>query len=173
MAERKTVVVSGKSWHGRVYRYWLDNGRSGFRWACGQRRENLCHYVRVVLLWAPLAWLAFAVPKKRLRWLRPWMPLALAVFATGLTISAMRWPTGTWELVVAIGIWLVGCAVLGAIVFGLVSYLDSDTHKRRKAERRKRRSAPDNGDGFATVAMSFLSAKKARICPFIERRDMP
>ena len=50
MSDRSTLVVSARSWHGRLYTWWRAQG--GFK-TIGYR-ENLCHYWRVVAIWAPL-----------------------------------------------------------------------------------------------------------------------
>lgn len=39
------------SWHARWYHHWVNLGGKE------PLRENLCHYVRVLLLWAPLRWI--------------------------------------------------------------------------------------------------------------------
>jgi len=43
----------------RVYNYWLENSRSNraLDIRLGERKENFCHFWRVVALWAPLRWL--------------------------------------------------------------------------------------------------------------------
>jgi len=46
-----TMVVKLNSWHGRLYQYWRRDAR--FK-NTDTYRENLCHYSRVVLIWAPL-----------------------------------------------------------------------------------------------------------------------
>lgn len=50
---RSTQVVSAQSWHAKMYSYWRQHGV----FKKDDYRENLCHYVRVVLFWAPIAWL--------------------------------------------------------------------------------------------------------------------
>lgn len=43
----------------RMYQYWLRNTNSvkGTRIRIGTRKENFCHFWRVVAIWAPLMWL--------------------------------------------------------------------------------------------------------------------
>lgn len=43
----------------RVYKYWLRNstGSKAAAIKLGKRRENFCHFWRVVAIWAPLLWL--------------------------------------------------------------------------------------------------------------------
>lgn len=45
--------VKKKTWHYKWYQYWLNNGRG----IPEKYRENLCHYVRVLLFWAPVTWI--------------------------------------------------------------------------------------------------------------------
>lgn len=40
------IKVSKYSWHSQLYRIWAKRHRT-------PARENLCHYMRVVLIWAP------------------------------------------------------------------------------------------------------------------------
>jgi hypothetical protein len=66
-----TLVVEPGSWHARVYHYWRDRAEfktSGYR-------ENLCHYIRVLVIWAPLAWLLTA---RIARFLPVWLAIMLA-----------------------------------------------------------------------------------------------
>lgn len=161
-AERRTVAVSGKSWHGRLYRRWLRD--FGWKWNPRNglaRQENLCHYVRVVLLWAPLSWLFTAHPR---RWpaLRPWMFVSGALAGGTLGVCFARWPTGTWEALREMGFFLLVLAIVAVVSAGLVCFV----HWVRRHKQRER------GDSFAHVAWEFVRAKKARICPYIEREDM-
>ena len=48
-----TLEIDTGSWHAKWYNYWRQNAK---RKARGYK-ENLCHYVRVLLFWAPLMWL--------------------------------------------------------------------------------------------------------------------
>lgn len=156
---RKTIVASGKSWHGRLYRYWLRHGFQASEYQDPARKENLCHYVRVVLLWSWLTWLFRTSPKKHLRWLRPWMPVALGSLILAITISAMRWPQGTWDVLMALILMLALMAGMVLLSVGLAAGLIG-------AEQALK------GDGFVLVLRNYVSAKKAKICPYIERRDM-
>ncbi len=76
------IDVNRYAWHYHLYRWWIMHGghnRPGYR-------ENLCHYMRVLLFWTPLYWF-FKVP---LIWkIRPWMliltPIWLLAFWAGNT----------------------------------------------------------------------------------------
>jgi hypothetical protein len=70
--------ISQSSWHFRVYSWWKEfGGFSKPSWF----KENLCHYMRVVLIWAPLGWF---LRKPIFGNLRPWIVTAFltAILAT-------------------------------------------------------------------------------------------
>lgn len=160
--ERKTLTISGKSWHGRIYKYWYKHPESkSWRWDTddyvASKRENLCHFLRVLFVWAPLLFLGYARPKKHLTWMRPWMPLVAGAIIASLTLGFMYALNGTIQVLLTIGgIFLFCCALVGA------AYAKDEWWEKREKK----------GDGFATVIKETVKAKKARICPFIERVDM-
>lgn len=51
-ANRPALRAGGSSWHYRIYQWWRSHG--GY-WP-EDAPENLCHYMRVVLIWAPWRW---------------------------------------------------------------------------------------------------------------------
>lgn len=63
VAERGNFTPSGVPL--RIYNYWLDNSAStkAFDIKHGNRRENFCHFWRVVAIWAGLLWLGRGVVK--------------------------------------------------------------------------------------------------------------
>lgn len=107
--ERGTLVVSTRSLHGKLYNFWRDH--SEFKNAQSGYRENLCHYVRVVLLWAPIALFLHAHPK-RLPFLRPAVIVGMVAALTGITFAIILNPGGT--LLTAL---LIVCSA--AVAFGL------------------------------------------------------
>jgi hypothetical protein len=104
-----SLIMRHDSWHARWYRHWLKLG--GTR---KSSRENLCHYVRVLLFWAPMRWFAggsvLGMP-----------PYVLAVVLFYLTMFYL----GS----IVLGIILTAMVVVGASVLLL---------KRRKPERFKK-----------------------------------
>lgn len=161
--------ISTRTWHGRVYRFWANHPENSRRWHLGnpeRRQENLCHYVRVILLWAPLFWLAFTRPTRH-AWFRPVQPVAVALLAAVGTVSYMRWPKGSVNVLLAVAI-TAGVAAVCSIVAVLVSlglqYL--------VALQRERRNEPERtSPTFVKVAWEFAKAKKSRVCPLIEIVD--
>lgn len=74
------ISVDQDAWHYRVYQWWqYHGGRNNWGY-----RENLCHYMRVILIWAPLFWL-FKVPIYKS--VRPWVVAA-----------TLLWTLAFWQI---------------------------------------------------------------------------
>lgn len=66
--------VNENAWHYRFYQWWQSNGGHNKP----AYRENLCHYMRVVLLWVPLFWSV----KTRYRFgMRPVYPVMIGLWS--------------------------------------------------------------------------------------------
>lgn len=115
--ERGTLTVSTRSLHGKLYNFWRDH--SEFKNAQSGYRENLCHYVRVVLFWAPVALFLHAHPK-RLPFLRPAVIVGTVAALTGITFAILLNPGGTLFLAAMI----VGSAAVAFGLFFLAYYVD-------------------------------------------------
>lgn len=107
--ERAQVHVGVKSLHYRIYLYTQRHSQPkpyGYR-------ENLCHYMRCIIIWAPLLWF-FSVPirpwSRNFGWVRPWMLAFLAVLMAGTAYSFYRWPKVSHEAAIVVG------AVIGIII---------------------------------------------------------
>lgn len=116
-AERGNFTPTGAP--KRLYRYWLDNSQSRKANAiiCGSRRENFCHFWRVVVIWAPLLALGSGIARainnktgKVILGLAILTAFVLAVTSTG------GWMTVLVSIGVAIGIVI---AVLAVVFAGL------------------------------------------------------
>jgi hypothetical protein len=81
----------------------------------GGYRENLCHYVRVLLFWAPTMYVLHGRIKK----LPVWVPVALFDLALFLWAGFTFFPKPTLRLVITVGI-LVG--IVGLVVLGVFIY---------------------------------------------------
>lgn len=100
----------------RVYSYWLENSVSNKADAIGsgQRRENFCHFWRVVAIWAPLLWLGLEVVFTK----------TFAVVLGLASLVALVWLL-TVSPTVLIGLGLILTAVAAvAAVFGLFYLID-------------------------------------------------
>lgn len=122
------IKVSSTSWHYNLYRWWASNS-PWYRRHGHSYRENLCHYVRVILLWAPLLWF-FSKGQVRIwkgddDYIKPsQLTLILAMLVGEIALIWMVPPVGLAILVV-IGVLIA--AVLISIAF---SYLH-DNYKKQ------------------------------------------
>lgn len=158
MAVRKTLTVSSRSWHGRAYLYWRRHAT--YKEIERHPRENLCHYMRVVLIWAPLGWLARTHVKKGVEF--SWMALFFSIVA--VIIYAALWITIPWQ---TLGGTAMVVGIVGAIIF--LAWLD---HTLKERKRKRQLNPPDPADeGFMSVLVRAASAKKAKVCPFIDIED--
>lgn len=102
VAERGNFNPTGapKRW----YDFWLENTKSskgrGIRH--GTRKENFCHFWRVVLFWAPLWFLRVKVEK--------YGPAIGGIFIAAILIA------GIAVLILVDGAWLIALQAVGAIV---------------------------------------------------------
>jgi hypothetical protein len=100
--------MSHDSWHARWYRCWIKlGGKQKYP------RENLCHYIRVLLFWAPMRWLFCGEVKE----VPPYMAVGVAIYAVIFYASSI----------------IVGVAFT-ALVLTVVSVR---LFKRRKPDRSK------------------------------------
>lgn len=121
--DRGTLVVSRRSWHGRLYHFWREY--AAFK-NTSSYRENLCHYVRVILFWGPISLFIFASPKKR-EYITP-----LSVTVTVATIALIAYaivtePFGTLMTFLA-GLGFVAAV---AVLFFLFAYIENHKYEIR------------------------------------------
>lgn len=97
--DRSTFTFDKQSWHAKWYAFWRRNGK---RKNTPEYVENLCHYVRVILFWAPL-WFIATFPEKSD--VKAWhVPAITAPFAV------VSWGTFYWPETVS-GLW-AGAAIV-------------------------------------------------------------
>lgn len=163
--------VSTRSWHGRAYKRWADSGLTRWQWRWenpDRNRENLCHYVRVILLRVPLRWFFTRTYRGR-DWLRPWTVLLAVTSLLGGTVGTVTQPDAAWRVFLAL---LAGAAAAGLWLAAMVwggNAVDRVRDRRRVTRGQPRRTDPT----FRQVAWSFVKAKKKRICPFIDVVEEP
>jgi hypothetical protein len=114
------LTIDPTSWHAKMYNYW----RPKARFKTVAYRENLCHYVRVVLFWAPLMW----VRRGRIVKLPVWA--YLVAMATGALIWAglTYWTDATVEVLIGIGVFLL---IVGVVV-GVILVYDKNSKRAKK-----------------------------------------
>ena len=133
------------SWHYRLYAYWLrlsGGNKPGYQ-------ENLCHYMRVLVLWAPARWVRESeahIPNRVIGLLLV-SPLA---FVLGLI--AFTYP----RLFITSVLYLASGMVAGVAVV-ITAY----------ALRAMYRSRVLKIPGTVRLLAAYAVAKKRRICPFI------
>lgn len=144
------MTIKTDSWHYKWYAYWLTYGRGNKI----EFRENLCHYVRVLLFWAPMTWIDRHTAWDWGVWTPRFVLGVIALIYVGLfgLLLVMSAITQTTKFLMGIGSFggLVSC--IGLLVL-LV-----------KTMRGKRLEIP----GTIKLAGGYVVARKRRICPFIE-----
>lgn len=147
------MTIDTKSWHYRWYTYWLREGRGtkpGYR-------ENLCHYVRVLLFWAPATWIDQHTVWDWKIWTGRVLVVGIALYlvgaiALGLILVAV---TQTTKFLLGIGSFTALLACIGLLILSI------RTMQGRTLE------VP----GTVKLAGGYVMAKKRRICPFITFED--
>lgn len=110
---RSTWSINRNSWHGRLYSFWQERSKYKNPERTGYR-ENLCHYVRVVLFWGPATWFLHA-KSSRVSWLRPWMVLVGPVALTALLLTVFLFPG---HFFAALGLIAASCVLLVGAALG-------------------------------------------------------
>lgn len=168
------MIIDKTTWHYRIWEYWMRLSQT----YKSNYQENLCHYVRVLLFWAPLLWLGVQIR----RWERFWVRLshALGCLGTVLVFAA-------FGLLVLIGIglllfslgglvfvlitdpltFLLAMGILAGVIFGcaftLLIILGGTTLIINVLRDRK----PPKIPGTIKLGAAYVVARKRRICPFI------
>lgn len=145
------MIINKEAWHYRWYSYWLTHGR-GNR---SRYRENLCHYVRVLLFWAPATWLDqtwnLAAKAKRVG-LGLFLLYVFGISGFALALTAINHP---YQLLLAVG------SLVGLLATTGLCYL----YVRLGGLQATLRLVDVPGMGYITVG--YILAKKRRICPFL------
>jgi hypothetical protein len=137
------MVIKTDSWHYRWYVYWLKYGKT-----TPPLQENLCHYVRVLALWVPGAWM------------REWCKrhdTVIGIMYGGIMGLLILGALGTvaYEHPVKFGLGVGSFLVLLATV--ALTVLTVEWMRGRKPEI----------PGTVKLAAGYVVAKKRRICPFV------
>lgn len=118
------IDVREGSWHHRLYQYWRSKGG----WIPYSYHENLCHYVRVCIFWAPFAWFLYA-KLKGVFFLRPWVISLITLLLATIAVTAVIWPSASWKvnstILIAIG------AIIGVVAIATAFLLIFSGIKKR------------------------------------------
>ncbi len=146
------MTIKTTAWHYRVYSYWARYSPT-YRAAY---QENLCHYVRVLLFWAPTIWLNRRTKAWHNR-MRILLGVGIVLFYAALIVLLM----------VALGVeYPIPFALAWGSLFALIGVLVV-LYTAWKWSRGKQiipQAVKDTGG----LAWNYSRAKKRRICPFIE-----
>lgn len=106
----------------RMYNYWLRHSSSDKAEAilAGTRRENFCHFWRVVAIWAPLRWLG----EKFIDVVEAKYTGVIFGILVALAIVSIAFGGGGFAGLLLLGGILVAAAVIFAALFMLVNYLE-------------------------------------------------
>lgn len=167
-----SLKMSANTWHARWYRHYLYLG--------GKRpagKENLCHYMKVLFILAPLRWLF----KKKTQKGRLYSVVALrSAIILAILTPVVLWPEATALVLleyvaVPIGIGLV---VVAGIFLGVFIWDDfASRWETLKAQRKREGKVPDPIRGFSAGVVDtvkliaiWLKTKKngSRACPYVE-----
>lgn len=148
--------LNRESWHARLF-FWALGVWNEFRNNESQevffrQQTNLCHYIRVLLVWMPLVLGIHAV----LIGSTVWAFIILPIYLFGITGYG-------WTIAVIVG--------LIVAVFALVYFLKLLGRLFNKAEEWRDRPAvekPDTGPSFWEVLRVWKKAQKDKMCPFVD-----
>ncbi|HEX5774856.1 MAG TPA: hypothetical protein VFY28_02755 [Candidatus Paceibacterota bacterium] len=148
-------------------RTWWDSDLDRYK-----NGTNLCHFIRVILLWTPLVY-----------------ALHILVYGTAIAILTY-WPIRLFGfngyIATIIGIVTFVVVVVGAAfalqgLVSLLAYIRSNQHERA-VERAKQESDKDvpapqpakvrHGPSFGEVLWSYLVAAKQKVCPIINFKQL-
>lgn len=168
--------VSPDSWHYQVYRWWLRTLNKNRP----EGGENLCHYMRVVLLYSPLLWCL--TPRKANHSFSSTPIIVVMMAALGCVLVFLLWSLGSdlaisiWgeatilaTLVAMVLIPLTALAVistLAALVVGIVLGLPWLWKTLRQWISGTAQTAQPSG--FARLFREWLVGLHQRVCPVLD-----
>ncbi len=104
------------------YLYWRKDNEKQFRYG---RKENLCHFVRVLVIWAPLKWVFTQCYG---RWFRPWMGFFAALITAAITLGLINYPNTTLTILAAV----VTAALIVAALLLVIHASEYHSHTFKK-----------------------------------------
>jgi magnesium-transporting ATPase (P-type) len=140
----------------RVYKWWLEQSKSKRASAIrnGTRKENFCHFWRVVLVWAPLRKLWHGVLN-----IAPWLALAVGLTALGIFIYALVTVPSvlTFVLQVLLATLITACLIAG---FPAGATLAMSPERRKRNDMLPMKFAvPLAVVGLPTATVAFVITK--------------
>jgi hypothetical protein len=167
--ERKTWVIPKHKWHARLYRAWRSVATVK---ATDSYQENLCHYWRVVIFWAPVTifckWFFFNKTPKRPHSYDEVPPVMwLGIASIPLVFIGWAYATMTWQGATAT---IVGVpAFIAALIFGVEALVErSNRRQREEFHAILNGEGPEKVEKQPNLLIEVLRAKKHKVCPLIE-----
>ena len=149
------MTVSRKSWHYRLYQYWQKTGgknQYGFR-------ENLCHYCRVVALWAPLHWFLYQ-KLWSLSVLRPWVIALVTMLLSTIGVTAAIWPAEFWHvfgrILIVLGMTIGIMLLIAFIMWAFLWKLNVDDKVKAWFDRHEKTKTILEASPFVFLGVYFL-----------------
>ncbi len=151
------LVLSENRWLSRLF-FWalgIVDAFLGKEMACRHRKgTNLCHLVRVIVVYLPLVLLA-----QLLFW---------ATFLGACLVFPIWW-FGVGDLARVAGLIVAGVAIVIGAAWLAISIEDTYRQSKEEQERRKRLGIIPEPT-MANLALAFIAARKRKICPLIKFR---
>lgn len=147
-----SYTISRKSWHWKLYAYYLDN-LTEFGYSHSASRVCLCPYMRTLLVWLPLRFFAFRI-----------MPGVAAAFSLCLCGLLAYEQTRRFLLTVALVAGIAGVAYVALRIQMWHSDRQWERHWRRETSQPVQPQEPG-------LLGQWLKAKHEKICPCFEVRD--
>lgn len=120
--KRGRLKVSPESWHYRRYKNWKRRAHDT------RKQIDLCHYVRVLLFWAPIRWFFQAGEFSKRNWISngPIRPVTIVLLAAGIYGFVYLFQVAgdiMWEVVTWTAVSLAGLVAIGLLIWGIVAVI--------------------------------------------------
>lgn len=138
----------------RMYDYWLDrtDSKRGVDIRLGLRKENFCHFWRVVAIWGPLMWLGKAINRNMNK-----IALVLGLAATIAFVIALFTVADFWVMVLGIiGVAIVIGLLTGGFIAGISSTMTRSERIRNNWMVEKKTIAFFGVVGFPGFIVGYL-----------------
>lgn len=165
------MMIRKGSWHYHLFRFGTKlvdilfankYGVSGHYESRFQNGTNLCHYMRVIMVYVPLMFLLWG------------SVAAFGIYALVISPIQLFGLTGVLNTLYVVGIVVMAiAAIIGVLwVIGAISDFCKSAwydwqRSRRTAEPKLEEPKEDKGPSFLDLAIEWVIAKKKNICPLI------
>jgi hypothetical protein len=155
--QRKTLAISSDSWHGRRYLKWRKEYGIYKKY---NYRENLCHYIRIVLFWSFVDWFILP-PKSNDKKIPPIYWLMGLVILAGFITACVVYP-------VTMAITVGAMILVSLIAAGIAVLVTRHKEKQLASPSNRQEDLTPKDPSFFKVVWEWLVSKKHKVCPYIE-----